>query len=177
VVTSGGSSLRIGGHTESVKEKGHPLQNEGRRLREILIPIVVVLLVGAIFFLPLSPVISGGFSIKSTSFGPQTQVGITLVPASYTRDTVFNSYPAGSGSIFLPVRPSELGNYKVTIQVSYGGASFLTQDFDKIGDGTYGFKVRYIWQQESANVPYIITITVSGEGVQTVSTSFQVYPS
>jgi len=143
----------------------------------ILIPIFVVLLVGIFLFLPLSPTISGSLTIVTTQGYPQNHLMLTA-SVSYSRDTLFRSIPVGfAGSIELPIRPSVVGSYTLTIQVSYGTASPLVQTFDKVGDGTYGFKVRYILQQETATTPYSVTISLSGQAIETVSTTFMVYPS
>jgi hypothetical protein len=139
----------------------------------VLIPIVVVLLFGSFFFLPISPTISGSLTIATTTTG----VKLELSSVSYSRDPLFISISAGTGSIELPIRPLVAGSYTLTIQVSYGTSSPLVGTFPTVGDGTYGFKVRYILQQEAASTPYSITISVSGQAIQTVSTTFMVYPS
>lgn len=174
--------------TESLKEKTHPSQAEDMSLPKgggpvggfvgvILIPIIVVLLVGSFFFLPLSPTISGSLTIETTQGYPQNHVKLTIASVSYSRDTLFRSISVGAGSIELPIRPLVVGSYTLTIQVSYGTASPLVQTFDFVGDGTYGFKIRYILQQETASTPYSITIFISGQAIETVSTTFMVYPS
>jgi len=143
----------------------------------VMIPIVVVLLVGSFFFLPVSPTISGSLTIATTAIGLQNQVKLELSSVSYSRDTIFRSISTGAGSIELPVRPSVAGSYTMAIQVSYGTASPLVHTFDQVGDGTYGFKIRYIFQQEAASTPYSITISISGQAIENVSTTFMVYPS
>lgn len=170
--------------TESLKEKTPPSQTEGISLPKdggpvgvILIPIFVVLLVGSFLFLPLSPTISGSLTIVTTQGYPQNHLMLTA-SVSYSRDTLFRSIPVGlAGSIELPIRPSVVGSYTLTIQVSYGTSAPLEQVFDQVGDGTYGFKIRYVLQQEAASTPYSITISVSGQAIQTASTTFMVYPS
>ncbi len=143
----------------------------------ILIPIFVVLLVGSFLFLPLSPTISGSLTIETTQGYPQNHVKLTIASVSYSRDTLFRSITVGAGSIELPIRPFSAGAYSLTIQVSYGDGPALVQTFVILGDGTYGFRIRYVYQPESANVAYSITVFVSGQDIQTVSTTFLVYPS
>jgi hypothetical protein len=143
----------------------------------ILIPIIVVLLVGSFLFLPLSPTISGSLTIETIQGYPKNHVKLAA-SVSYSRDTLFRSIPVGlAGTIELPIRPSVVGSYTLTIRVSYGTGPPLEQVFDQIGDGTYGFKIRYILQQETAITPYSITISISGQDIETASTAFMVYPS
>lgn len=176
--------------TESVKESQPPSPTEDLTLHRgprggpvgglagaIVIPILVVLLMGSFFFLPLSPTISGSLAIETTQGYPQNHVKLTIASVSYSRDTLFRSITVGTGSVELPIRPSAVGAYSLAIQVSYGSAPALVQTFTQVGDGTYEFKIRYVFQPESASTAYSITISISGQNIETVSTTFIVFPS
>lgn len=143
----------------------------------LLVPVIAVLLVGGILFVPISPIITGTFTIQTTGgFQPRVEIGI--VTAEYSRVPVVQAFgiPA-EGEITLPVRPSEAGTYTFKLDVSYGNRFLLTQNFQQVGDGTYGFKIAFRSQQEYTGVPYLITITVSGPPItQPVSVTLQVFP-
>jgi hypothetical protein len=169
--------------TESVKELEPPSHDEEATMPKaapvaassiILVPVLIVLLVGTVLFVPLSPSISATFTIKTVP----GRVEISIVTASYSRETLIKGFSAGAtGSILLSVRPAQLGAYQLSIQVTYGTGNPLLATFEKIGDGSYGFKVLYAWQQESAGIPYSLTVSVSGQNIQTASFTFEVYPS
>jgi len=167
----------IKGPDKSREGKGSVLPKAAAAGASMFVPVIVVLVVGALLFLPLSPTISGSLTIQTSHVGFESRVQVGITTASYSRETLLRSYSAGTGRIELPIRPSQTGAYTLTIMVSYGNSAPLNTTFTQIGDGTYGFKIRYILQSESANTPYLITILVSGENIQTVSISYMVYPS
>ena len=140
-----------------------------------IFPILIVILVGTLLFLPLSPSITGTFTLQTTQ-GYPNKVDIKIVSASYSKETLIRSYAARNGTLSLPVRPSEAGAYTMTITVTYGDTTIMQGTFDHVGDGTYSFTILYAWRQETAGVPYVITISVSGTGIATAENSFQVFP-
>ena len=176
--------LTCGGHetfskwrlplTESVKSSPKHFERMAAGIGAIF-PIIIVVIFGTLLFLPLSPSITGTFTIQTTQ-GYPNKVDIRIVTASYSKQTLIRSYAARDGSLTLPVRPSETGAYTMTITVTYGDTTNMQKEFPSVGDGTYSFEFLYTWRQETSSVPYVVTISVSGTGIATVVNSFQVFP-
>lgn len=143
----------------------------------IIIPIVTILSVGSVLFLPVSPSISGTFSIQTipSPTSLKSRVEIKVVTASYSREPYIRGYFGGSGSLTLPIRPTQVGTYEMVLEVAYGKET-VVRSFEKVGDGLYGFKILYAWKQESATTPYVVTIHVSGPTIESSSVSFMVSP-
>ena len=143
-----------------------------------IVPIVLILIGGGMLFLPLSPKISGTFTIQSQIiYAAPVKVTLTLVMASYSKQTPAQNLAVGLG-VTLPIRPSQAGNYVLRVAVTYGGAPIASGRFYNIDDGTYGFQFTSgINFSESTNTPYNITIQVTGQNVLATPLSFSVYPA
>lgn len=181
------------GQTETLKERGCLLRNEESPVRiggrpglaafwlalTIIISILTILSVGSFLFLPVSPSISGTFSIQtiSTQGSVRSRVEIKVVTASYSREPYIRGYFGGSGTLTLPVKPTQPGTYDLTLGVAYSAGPAIEATFHNVGDGIYGFKILYAWKQESAATLYTITIRVSGQNVDSSPVSFTVSPS
>jgi predicted phage tail protein len=140
------------------------------------VPIFVIIVIGAVLFLPLSPFLSVTFTIQTVQRNYQTTVDIQFTSASHTRVTLTQSYSATDGSLTLSNRPAEKGQYSMEILVSYGDVTILHKMFDQIGDGTYTLQVLYTFRQETSGVPYVVTISVSGPTIQPAMNSQAIYP-
>jgi hypothetical protein len=143
-----------------------------------------MIIVGGILFLPISPKITGTFTIQTTTIYGQQNVAISLVTASYSKQTIAYSSFLGNGNVSLPLRPIQSGSYNLTIEVRYGSSSpqtwsepIASHTFDSIGDGTYGFQVSFLFRQEQPGLVYLITLQVSGTNLlKPVSFSFLTSP-
>jgi len=140
------------------------------------LPILVIMVIGVVLFLPLSPFVSGTFTIQTVQRDYQNTVDIRFASASHTRVTLTQSYWATNGSLTLSNRPAEMGQYSMVISVSYGGVTILQKSFDKIGDGTYAFEALYTLRQETNGMPYVVTISVSGSTIIPATNSQAIYP-
>jgi len=123
--------------------------------------------------LPLSPVISGMFSVSTDWSG---RVDIRLGTAPYAEVPLMQSYCVGSGNLTMQLRPVQDGPYRIEIDVRYGSAALLNQTYSRASDGAYGFRVLFLFERASS---YIIKIRASAPGstIQPAEISFRVIPS
>ena len=149
----------------------------------IILPILVVLIIGAAMFLPISPELSGSFSIKTIGASVQIEFG----PSSYSKVALIKSYSVYNtkGSLTLPSRPLAQGNYNLTLVVAYGMTDqfqsgqlqpLLTRTFLYAADGTYSFDFLFFYMQETPGVPYIVVVHVSGMGIAETTNSILITP-
>jgi len=141
--------------------------------RFVIALIIVILVAGAAFLLPLSPTISGSFSI-STAFD---RIDVRLTTISYTRAPLMQSYSAGSGNLSLPVRPSQNGPYTIEIAVKYGSTLLLNRTYTRGGEGIYGFKVLFLFERGSDSYNINIRVSVPYSSMQPVEISYRIFPS
>lgn len=90
----------------------------------VIVPITMLLMAGAFLFLPLSPVISGMFSVSTDWSG---RVDVRLGTAPYAQVPLMQSYCVGSGNLTMQLRPVQDGPYRIEIDVRYGSAALLNQ--------------------------------------------------
>ena len=123
--------------------------------------------------MPLSPVISGMFSVSTDWSG---RVDIRLGTAPYAEVPLMQSYCVGSGNLTMQLRPVQDGPYRIEIDVRYGSAALLNQTYSRASDGAYGFRVLFLFERASS---YIIKIRASAPGstIQPAEISFRVIPS
>jgi len=136
-----------------------------------VVSIVVLLMVGIVLFLPVSPSISGMFSVSTDWSG---RVDVRLVTASHARMPLIQSYWVGSGNLTMLLRPVQDGPYR--IEVRYGSTLLLNQTYSRGSDGVYGFKVLFLFERANS---YIIKIKVSAPGsvIQPAEISFRIISS
>jgi hypothetical protein len=145
--------------------------------------VVIAIAVGALI-LPVSPVISGTFSIKRVGYDA---LQVENLGSAYSKVPITETYALyeTEGSVTLPVRPAKAGTYTLTIEVSYGTFDqfnagtlkpILSRTIEQIAEGTYGFEISFFYVQETPGIPYIVTVRASGAGLQEGSVSFIVTP-
>lgn len=139
----------------------------------VVVPIIALLVVGVVSFFPLSPSISGMFSISSDWSG---RVDVRLATASYARVPLIQSFWAGSGNLTMPLRPVQDGPYRIEIEVMYGSTRLLNQTYSRASDGVYGFRVLFLFERANS---YTIRIRVSAPDsiIQPAEIGFRVIPS
>jgi hypothetical protein len=139
----------------------------------VFVPIIVLLVAGVVVFFPLSPAISGVFSVSTDWSG---RVDVRLATASYVRVPLMQSYWVGSGNLTMQLRPVQDGPYRIEIEVRYGSTLLLNQTYSRASDGLYGFRALFLFERASS---YIIRIRVSAPGsiMQPVEISFRIIPS
>jgi len=145
-----------------------------------VVPLLLIVTLLALFLLPVSPFISGTFTIQTTG----GHADIKILGVSYSKQSFLKGLSAPDGNLILTVKPAAIGTYNLTIEVRYGDPYrlpwpelILSRSFDNIGDGTYGFEALFLYRQESTGIPYIITIRVSGMYIPTTEVNFIVSPS
>jgi hypothetical protein len=139
----------------------------------VVVPIIVLLVAGVVLFLPLSPAISGMFSVSTDWSG---RVDVRLVTASYVRVPLIQSYWVGSGNLTMQLRPVQDGPYRIELEMRYGSTLLLNQTYSRVGDGLYGFKALFLFERANS---YIIRIRVSAPGsiIQPAEINFRIIPS
>lgn len=139
----------------------------------VVVPIIVLLVAGAVVFFPLSPAISGMFSVSTDWSG---RLDVRLGAASYARVPLIQSYWAGSGNLTMQLRPVQDGPYRIEMEVRYGSTLLLNQTYSRVGDGVYGFKVLFLFERANS---YIIKIRVIAPGsvIQPAEISFRIISS
>jgi hypothetical protein len=141
--------------------------------------ILVILIVGAALFLPLSAVIEVRFTIQTTI----DHVEAKSLDATYSKVNLVKGFSFGHGKMILTSRAAT-GPYSMTVELRYGDPNetrwpnpILSQHYSGVGDGSYVLEVGFVYRQESANVPYIITVKITGVGIQPAEAGFVVYPT
>jgi hypothetical protein len=141
--------------------------------------IVVILIVGATLFLSLSPVIEVRFTIQTTL----DHVEANALDATYSKVNLIKGFSFSNGAMILTSRATT-GSYAMTVELRYGDPNqtrwpnpILSQRYSGVGDGSYVVEVGFVYRQEAASVPYIITVKIAGEGIQPAEADFVVYPT
>jgi len=166
--------------TESVKSSAKHSEGEDSPVQDalagagsaVILPIAIIILVGLALFLPISPFLSGSFSITVMSGSVQ----ISFITSSYSKVPLVRSYSVFNtpGNLSLPVQPIGQARFTLTIEIRYGSveqfqsgqlAPILTKVLSGAVEGTYGFEALMFYMQETPSVPYIVTIHVSGLGI------------
>lgn len=149
----------------------------------VIVVFFVALLIGGsvLFYFPISPSITGTFTIQTTS-----TVQISFFGLSYSKTSLVRGLAARNGNLTLTSRPAQLGSYTLTISVTYGSLDdfshglltpLLTTPYLNAGDGSYAFQILFLYRAETSGVPYIISVSVAGPTTQSVLVSVLVYPS
>jgi hypothetical protein len=133
---------------------------------------IVILVAGVVLLLPLSPIISGSFSI-STAFD---RMDVRLTTVSYTRVPLMQSYSAGSGNLSLPVRPIQSGPYTIEIAVRYGSTLLLNRTYTRGGEGVYSFKVLFLFERGSDSYNINIRVSVPYSSMPPVEIGYRIFP-
>jgi hypothetical protein len=142
--------------------------------RIVIVPITVIFMVGVALLLPLSPTISGTFSIETVL----DRVGVRLATISYGRVSLMQSYWAGNGNLSLPIRPIQNGPYTIEIAVRYGTTLLLNRTYTRGGEGIYGFKVLFLFERGSTDSYNInIRISVPYSSIPPVEIGYKIFPS
>ncbi len=147
-----------------------------------LLPIVILIIAVVAIFLPISPTISGGFTVSAQ--GGTVQVGFTSL--TYTKSNLITGLSAQNGVLTITSTPATIGTYTINIYIRYGTISdfgagvlspILSQQISGYGDGTYLFRALFLFRQESTSVPYIVTILVTGPTITQAQVSAVIAPS
>jgi hypothetical protein len=140
--------------------------------------IVVILVLGAALLFPLSPVIEVRFTIQTTI----DHVEARALDATYSKVNPIKGFSFRNGAMILTSRGAT-GSYAMTVELRYGDPNatrwpnpILSQRYSGVGDGSYVVQVGFVYRQESANVPYIITVKITGVGIEPAEAVFLVYP-
>jgi hypothetical protein len=140
--------------------------------------IVVILVLGAALLLPLSPVIEVRFTIQTTI----DHVEARALDATYSKVNPIKGFSFRNGTMILTSRGAT-GNYAMTVELRYGDPNqtrwpnpILSRPYSGVGDGSYVLEIGFLHRQEAANVPYIITVDITGAGIQPAEAAFLVYP-
>jgi hypothetical protein len=140
----------------------------------LLLPFLLVIVTVSSVFLPLFPSITGTFSIQTLSSG---SVQVSLLTASYTKQTVIGTIGSTFNAITFPIQQVQTGNYVLNIGISYSNTVLSNSTLSNVGDGTYVFKVVFNWRVETSGSPYVVIVTVSMNNQVIGSLSFNVLPS
>jgi hypothetical protein len=144
------------------------------------VAILIILIAGAALFLPLSPVIEVRFTIQTTLGHVEAKV----LDATYSKVNPIKGFSFRSGTMILTSRGTT-GSYAMTVELRYGDPNqtcwpspILSQPYSGVGDGSYVLEIGFLYRQEAANVPYIITVKITGAGMQSrvLVLDFLVYP-
>lgn len=143
----------------------------------VTVAIVIVLLAGLtmIFSIPLNPQIAGYVSISTNS---DNQPGLTLISLVYQRINLLSGISESKDRI--EVQQSSANNtqthprYFLSIVVHYQG-QLVTQGGSDVTDGVIFFQASFWSRPETANLPYVVTFTVSNDGYyyETVEATLQ----
>jgi hypothetical protein len=141
--------------------------------------VLVILIVGLALFMPLSPVIEVRFTIQTTL----DHVEAKALDANYSKVNLIKGFSFRNGTMILTSRAAT-GSYAMTVELRYGDPNqtrwpnpILSRPYSGVGDGSYVLEVGFVYRQEAANVPYIITVKITGVGIQPAEVGFLVYPT
>lgn len=143
------------------------------------IPVVFILIIVAFawFAVPVSPSVSVFVRISHQT---QYPYGPTLEAFSNSYQRVpLSSTPISSKNVvsLSSLTTAVVGNYQLTITVSYANQVINSQTFTAIGEGTYQARIT-LWTtwQENPSTPYVFSFSLVLGGV-TVPLDVSVYPT
>jgi hypothetical protein len=141
--------------------------------------VLLAVIVGvAIFYLPLSPMLSITFTIGHTPNYP-SQPALTLVTWSYSKISLAAGASATKGEIRMSFATNVTQTpYTVGITITYGGKDISVPSyFSPYGEGTYQAQVVYWPMTEEKTIPYVITLTLYENNQKVAFLIASIYPT
>lgn len=133
----------------------------------IVIPLVIMLLLAsfAVFYVPISPVLTASFQIAPYQIAGQMH-WIEILDRSYSKLSLGSSASMTKGITSLAVIGAQYGEYTLVVTISYSGETLSSGSFGPLGNGKYMIQTVYWPRSEQAGIAYSVTLVLFANGQQ-----------